>query len=550
MLNRITNIGPEKTDGVGCWQGEMSGKPNNRGHLAFPSAFTLPPALARFKKLLANHPHRRIPCGVLRVSPALLPPLDPTFVPAALWHREFRRRCEAASVPVAIALERPDGTVSRFDTRILPHDGANCALNFRHVERLVKMLLWSRGASRVIIGVEPAIVPELRAIYSENGARKFDAEFFAKIYGAGAPSPRGACSPRGSCSPRGEGAPAPCALGFESCTFDAAPPPRETAIPLGRHLDGCRIGFDLGGSDRKCAAVIDGKVVFSEEIAWDPYFQSDPQYHYDGINDTLRRAAAHLPRVDAIGGSAAGVYVNNEVRAGSLFRGVPQDAFDKRIRRIFSDLQREWGGVPFEVANDGEVTALAASMSFGENRVLGISMGTSVAAGYVTASGAITPWLNELAFAPVDYRDDAPADEWSGDRGCAVQYFCQQGVARLAPLAGLTFPKEMKFAEQLVEVQHLMRAGDERARRIYETIGICFGYAIAHYAEFYDIGTLLILGRVTSGEGGNLLLAKAGEVLRVEFPELAERIKLRTPDEKDKRHGQAVAAASLPALRK
>ena len=455
------------------------------------------------------------------LTPAITPPLDSGIVHAALWNREFRRRCAAASEPLAIALARPDGTVSRFDFATLPHTAANAALNLRYVERLVKFLLWSRGASRVIIGGNPALAAELRAIYSHDGARKFDVEFFARIYGS---------------------------LEIESCAFDAAPPSHETAIPLGRHLDGCRIGFDLGGSDRKCAAVIDGKVVFSEEIAWDPYFQSDPQYHYDGIADTLKRAAAHLPRVDAIGGSAAGVYVGNEVRAASLFRGVRQDAFEQRIRHIFFDLQREWGGVPFEVANDGEVTALAASMSFGENRVLGVSMGTSVAAGYVTASGAITPWLNELAFAPVDYRDDAPADEWSGDRGCAVQYFCQQGVARLAPLAGLAFPNGMKFAEQLVEVQNLMTAGDGRARHIYETVGICFGYAIAHYAEFYDIGTLLILGRVTSGEGGDLILAKAGEVLSAEFPDLAERIKLRTPDEKDKRHGQAVAAASLPAL--
>ena len=455
------------------------------------------------------------------LTPAITPPLDSGIVHAALWNREFRRRCAAASEPVAIALARPDGTVSRFDFATLPHTAANAALNLRYVERLVKFLLWSRGASRVIIGGNPALAAELRAIYSHDGARKFDVEFFARIYGS---------------------------LEIESCAFDAAPPSHETAIPLGRHLDGCRIGFDLGGSDRKCAAVIDGKVVFSEEIAWDPYFQSDPQYHYDGIADTLKRAAAHLPRVDAIGGSAAGVYVGNEVRAASLFRGVRQDAFEQRIRHIFFDLQREWGGVPFEVANDGEVTALAASMSFGENRVLGVSMGTSVAAGYVTASGAITPWLNELAFAPVDYRDDAPADEWSGDRGCAVQYFCQQGVARLAPLADLAFPNGMKFAEQLVEVQNLMTAGDGRARHIYETVGICFGYAIAHYAEFYDIGTLLILGRVTSSEGGDLILAKAGEVLSAEFPDLAERITLRTPDEKDKRHGQAVAAASLPAL--
>ena len=446
-------------------------------------------------------------------------------MPAVRWNRGYRFACKSESEPLALALERPDGTISRFDSRVLPDSAANHPLNRVYVERLVKMLLWSRGGFRLFVGGNDGLAAMLRNIYSPVGERKFDHEFMGvKVYGR--------------------------PFEITACPLAEVPAEKEEAIPLGRHLDGCRIGFDLGGSDRKCAAVIDGKVVFSEEIAWDPYFQSDPQYHYDGINDSLRRAAAHLPRVDAIGGSAAGVYVGNEVRAASLFRGVPQEAFEKRIRRIFFDLRREWGGVPFEVANDGEVTALAASMSFGENRVLGISMGTSVAAGYVTADGGITPWLNELAFAPVDYREDAPVDEWSGDRGCAVQYFCQQGVARLAPLAGLEFPAEMKFAERLVEVQRLMAAGDERARRIYETIGICFGYAIAHCADFYDIGTLLILGRVTSGEGGNVILAKAGEVLRAEFPKLAEGIRLRTPDEKDKRHGQAVAAASLPALRR
>jgi len=462
---------------------------------------------------------------VLSVGPAIIPPLDSGFIPAALWNREFRRLCASASEPLAIALERPDGTVSRFDTRILPHTGANCALNFRYVERLVKMLLWSRGGFRIFIGGNSAVADTVRAVYSPTGARKFDYEFMGeKVYRQ--------------------------AFEVIACALAAVPAQKEIAAQLGRHLDGCRIGFDLGGSDRKCAALIDGKVVFSEEIAWDPYFQSDPQYHFDGIQDSLQRAAAFLPRVDAIGGSAAGVYVNNEVRVASLFRGVPAEQFDARIRRIFFDLQKAWGGIPFEVVNDGEVTALAGSMSFGENGVLGISMGTSVAGGYVNAEGSIAPWLNELAFVPIDYRDAGPLDEWSGDRGCAVQYFCQQGVARLAPLAGLEFPAEMKFPERLLEVQQLMAAGDERARRIYETIGVCFGYAIAHLADFYEIRSLLILGRVTSGEGGAIILGKAREVLAAEFPALAAAIQLRTPDEKDKRHGQAVAAASLPARRR
>ncbi len=463
----------------------------------------------------------------MNLPAAIQPPLDPGFLPAVLWNRAYQQRCAAHpnALPFAIALERTDGTVSRFETRVLPHTGGDVPLNIKYVERLVKALLWFRGGYRIMLGGDDAIATAIRGIYSVAGARKFDFDFMgAKVYGR--------------------------PMEVVALPLDEMPPARETAMPLGRHLEGCRLGFDLGGSDRKCAAVIDGQVVFSEEIAWDPYFQSDPKYHFDGIHDTLRRAAAHLPRVDAIGGSAAGVYVNNEVRAGSLFRGVAAADFERRIRGIFFELQKVWGGVPFEVANDGEVTALAGSMSLGENGVLGISMGTSVAGGYVTTDGSITPWLNEHAFAPVDYREDAPADEWSGDRGCAVQYFCQQGVARLAPLAGLEFPAEMKFAERLVEVQQLMAAGDARARRIYETIGTCFGYAIAHYAEFYDIRVLLILGRVTSGEGGEIIIRRAGEVLRAEFPEFAERIQLRTPSEQDNRHGQAVAAASLPALRK
>ncbi|MEI9897047.1 MAG: ROK family protein [Chthoniobacter sp.] len=338
------------------------------------------------------------------IRPAILPSLDPGFVPAELWNRAYRARCEgdAGAHPLAIALERTDGTVSRFDTRVLPHSGSNIALNGRYVDRLVKFLLWARGGYRVWIGGDRAIGEMIRDRYAAGGERKFDHEFMgAKIHGR--------------------------EMIVEAVALADVPAARERAMSLGRHLEGCRIGFDLGGSDRKCAAVIDGRVVFSEEVAWDPYFQSDPQYHFDGIQDTLRRAAAHLPRVDAIGGSAAGVYVNNEVRVASLFRGVAAADFDRRIRGIFFELQKAWGGVPFEVVNDGEVTALAGSMSVGENGVLGISMGTSVAGGYVDADGSITPGLNELAFVPVDYRENAPVDEWSGDRGCAVQYFCQQG---------------------------------------------------------------------------------------------------------------------------
>jgi predicted NBD/HSP70 family sugar kinase len=252
--------------------------------------------------------------------------------------------------------------------------------------------------------------------------------------------------------------------------------------------------------------------------------------------------------VDAIGGSAAGIYVNNRVKAASLFRGVPQDVFDTRVKNLFLEVQQHWNGVPFEVINDGEVTALAGSMSLGKNAVLGIAMGTSMAAGYVTPDGNITSWLNELAFTSIDYNPDAPRDEWSGDYGCGAQYFSQQCVGRLMPVARIEVGEKTPLPERLKLVQQLMEQGDHRAKKTYQTIGTYLGYAVAHYADFYDLQNVLILGRVTSGPGGDLILAGAKEVLKTEFPDLAARITFHVPNEQDKRHGQAVAAASLPEL--
>lgn len=458
----------------------------------------------------------------LSIHPRFRPALDPGFVPAILWNRAYRTKvaADAESRPIELAMCRNDGTVFRHSDRILSPGGGKDALTVKYVERLFKFLLWQKGGSKLLLAGAPDVAAALSGIYSADGARSFDWEFIGhKIFGEH--------------------------ITVVAVDASELPAANEGTMTLGRNLDGCRIGFDLGGSDRKCAAVIDGKVVFSEEVVWDPYFQSDPNYHIEGIHDSLMRAAAHLPRVDAIGGSSAGVYVNNEVRAASLFRGVSPEDFEKHIRRVFFTLKERWNNVPFEVVNDGEVTALAGSMGLSANEVLGVAMGTSQAAGYVDSHGHIKPWLNELAFAPVDFREDAAIDEWSKDIGCGALYFSQQAVARLAPAAGFDFGK-MPFPEQLVKVQEAQKAGDPRAASIYETIGCYFGYSIAHYADYYDIRNLLILGRVTSGEGGAMIINEAETVLAQEFPQL--KIKLVVPDEHTKRHGQAVAAASLPPI--
>lgn len=461
--------------------------------------------------------------GLPLVAPRVTPVLDPAFRPAVLAVRAFDDMVASSSpaVPVRIALEQSDGSVFRYDTRVLPDAHPHAAANATFLERLVKFLLWSRGGWRIHVDGPEALAALLAAHYRQTATGRFDTDLVGR---------------RMFDHP------------LEVVHTRDLPEAHAVTRPLGRHLEGCRIGFDLGGSDRKVAAVVDGRVVFSDETVWDPYYQPDPQYHIDGIMDSLRKAAAHLPRVDAIGGSAAGVYVNNRVKAGSLFRGVPEEVFDARVKDLFLEVRKAWNGVPFEVVNDGEVTALAGSMSLGENAILGIALGTSTAAGYVTPDGNITSWLNELAFVPIDYNPAAPVDEWSGDYGVGAQYFSQQCVGRLMAVAGIDSPADMPLPERLKHVQALMRDGDPRARKIYQTIGAYLGYGVAHFAAFYDLRHVLVLGRVTSGPGGDEIVRGAREVLAVEFPDLARRITFHVPGEHDRRHGQAIAAASLPSL--
>ena len=256
--------------------------------------------------------------AVLRISP----PLDPAFRPSGRARRALEERIRASglAIPVTLAVEQPGGTVSRHETVAWPDGHPEAALGDHHAERLLKTLLWTRGGSRVHVDGPDRLVGHLRRHFAEEPTGIFDARIAAEIY----------------------------LRPLELVRTPAAEMPSSggATVALGGHLDGCRIGFDLGASDRKVAAVIDGKVVFSEEVPWDPASHADPQWHYDGIDDSLRRAAAHLPRVDAIGGSAAGVYVDSQVRVASLFRSVPRDLFETRVRGLFVELRAGVGRRP------------------------------------------------------------------------------------------------------------------------------------------------------------------------------------------------------------
>ena len=378
------------------------------------------------------------------------------------------------------------------------------------------MLLWSVGGFKIYINNDE-MSKYLSECYSDDGLRAFDKKFMERVY----------------------------EQPFEVIFTADIPQTKGSPQAIGRNLSGSRIGFDAGGSDMKISSVKDGEVIFSEEIVWLPKLSGDPDYHYENIKSAIKKGVDKLGgAVDSIGVSSAGVYVANRTMVASLFIKIPQDKFDEKIKDIYINIAREFGA-PVHVANDGDVAALAGSMCLEKGGVLGVAMGTSEAGGYVDGSGNITGWLNELAFAPVDYNRDAMRDEWSGDFGVGAKYFSQDAVIKLAPKAGISLDDDLTLAEKLKEVQKLSESGHEGALRIFETIGAYFGYAIAYYAEFYDINYLQVLGRVTSGVGGDLIMSVANRVLDEEFPGLAKKITLYVPDEYERRVGQSIAAASL-----
>ncbi len=444
------------------------------------------------------------------------PELDPAFLPLLSFQRSF---LADAKKPIGIAVERSGGQMAVVHTFIHGSEALREADHY-YIERLVKTLLWMKGGFRIYVQGDGELYRYLKDVYRRGGEREFDYDFMANVY----------------------------EHPFEVVEVEELPAAKDAPEAIGGHTEGCRIGFDAGGSDRKVSAVIDGESVYDEEVVWFPKTNSDPQYHYDGIVAALRAAAAHLPRVDAVGVSSAGIYIDNRTMTASLFLAVDKEKHGDEVKSIYIRAIRDtFGDIPFSVVNDGDVTALAGAISLGCNNILGIAMGTSEAGGFVDAEGRVTGWLNELAFVPVDANPAAMRDEWSGDIGCGVKYFSQDGVNKLAPCAGIELEAGLSPAEKLKKVQALMEQGDERAAKVYRSIGCYLAHSLAWYYELYHFGTVLLLGRVMSGKGGELLLESCRQVLADEYADLP--IRLALPDEKFRRVGQSAVAASLPAVK-
>ncbi len=454
------------------------------------------------------------------------PILDKNFYPMIKALKDFEKAVKTSgkSVKVTLVAERSGGYnyVYSYDAFL---DGVNDQLNFRMAERLAKTILWVVGGFKICVAGSKSIYEYLKNAYTINGLRAFDVDFMSGVY----------------------------EKPFEVVWLEQnqIPEQKNNSVRVGGYLDGCRIGFDAGGSDRKVSAVVNGEVVYSEEVVWNPKVTTDPTYHYNEILTAMKTAASKMPTVDAIGVSSAGVYVDNKIMVASLFIKVDKSLHGDYVKNMYINVANEMSKIygkeiPLEVANDGDVTALAGAIDLNDNGVLGIAMGTSEAVGYINTNGGINGWLSELAFAPVDFNENAMVDEWSGDVGVGCKYFSQDAVIKLAEAGGYKFKDGLTPAQKLKEIHALMENGSSLANQIYQDIGTYLAHTIPFYAKFYDIKHMLLLGRVMGGKGGDVILSTCKEVLASEYPEFAN-LDIGLPDENSRRVGQSIAAASLPA---
>ena len=445
------------------------------------------------------------------------PALESGFLPAYAFVSRYR---QGAAKPYAFAWERLDGCISKFDT-LIHGDEAHRELDLFYLAYMSEYAFFSWGGVKLYLCGDREISEALKAVYEdEKSPSNRVLTYGERVYKK----------------------PLEIAfLPYEQC------PERLCSKPIGRHMDGCRIGFDAGASDRKVSAVIDGEVVYSEEVIWNPKLETDIDYLYREVVTAFKTAASKMPRVDAIGVSTTGNAENNLLLSMHLHPLVSQKDKDEKGPYVFLRAQKEIGeDIPMLVLNDGNVSALAGSMAIGKNKVWGVAIGTNIGTGYVDAEGNLSDMLIECATTKIALNEDAEPNEWTTLKGTAGSYFNQDRVADVAMKAGIEIDKSLYPAQKLLVVQEYMEKDDPRVRGIFDDLGCILAHHLPFISMFFDIENVVLLGRVVSGKGGEVLLAACERVLAEEYPETAARIKLWLPDENFRRVGQSIAAASLP----
>lgn len=478
----------------------------------------------------------------LLVRPKIPAPLDPNFCPLVLAKKNYMKMVGGSPQSVEWALPRADGC-ARYKLPVFAdsHEDMECSVYLAGV--LIQEMIWQRSAKCLMLAGPKKCCEMLKAAFSKGGAYEYEIMSMPNV--CGTPD-----------------------VAFEVKIVDVKdlPTGKDTPQVCGKDANGCRLAFDLGKSDIKTVAVKDGEVLYSKETEWD-VTNVDPDYHYKAIVDALNLAKASLPKVDAVGGSATGtVSGDNEATWCDIFPNVPPDVYKAKVVDIFKRMAKEVAGdVPLKVINDGEVTALAAVQKIGKGSILGISMGSSEGGGYANEDGNLNGWINEMCYIKLDLNPEAPTDPWTKGchRGISHMYLGQRGATKLAAKAGVKVPENYVYphpdmctikhedhAQCLKLIQEAMKdpAQEPKVRQLYETVGVYLGYGLAQYCEFYKIDHVMILGRVSKGKGGDLMLDVAKKVLMAEFPQFGH-IQFHTADDHFKAVGQCIAAAALPTVK-
>ena len=480
------------------------------------------------------------------IKPKFVPEYDQGFRPCGLVNRLFRRMCADLKEQehVVLGFERENGLVQREAVPILPAKYGRADLNRQIVEHHVQYLVWARGAWRVLLAGNEDVCRPVAAMWEQSGCRPKDREIMADSY-----------------LTQGQN------FEIKLVSADQISATPESGTQVGAHMDGVRLGLDIGASDVKVAVMINGKVVFKKAFKWNlqdekwlPENQNDVDAIYQCLAEKVRIALRfikdHHPEVkeaDALGVSSAGIIVNNLVKVASWLKKVPKD----KKGDIFLRLAQEFN-LPVEVRNDGDVTALTGAREHQTPWVMGVALGSSVAGGYTAhfpgggpQDAQIMGWLNELAFLPMDYNPDGLRDGWTKNMGTAAPYLTQQAMPSLLARAGISVPEGAILYDQLKLAHKLANNGDKRALGVFRTIGTRLGYFAAQNHDFYAYDLLLVLGRVVAGRGGDEIIRCATEVCRGgEFPDM-EKVRITTPTASDDRElAQAITACTLVDLRK
>lgn len=444
-------------------------------------------------------------------------PLDPDFIPAAVFLNDYQD----------FVLKSPHKSILQIDIyrkNVLLHTACipiciewERSHHFFVCERVFKTCLWMVGGDAFFVDGCPGLSDFLANKYSLTGDRKFDADLIGQKS---------------------------LHRSFEFLQKKLIYSPSKPHLQK-FYVDGQRIGLDLGGSDIKFVAIKDGVILHAEEISWNPYPQTDPQWHLQKILAALQKAAQFLSKVDSIGISMPGILIDEVIQISALFQGLTYEDFLQYIQQLRSFLQFYWPHVPIHMCNDGDAAALFGSYEYQSKRLLALSLGTSVAGGFVSSNLQILGWFNELAFIPIDFSPHAVQEPWSADRGCAASYLSQQGVFRLAMRENLISPY-CENTQKLEWIQEQFLNENPKAITVFETLGIYLGYTIAYLAKWYQMDSILLLGRVCSKQSGQFLTDVAQKVLHKEFSHISETLQWKIPKkESQKRMSQAIAAAYL-----